>query len=101
MSDYYIYDDNGKPVGQVDLFKWVQWLSPEKRKVVHDTLKSGVKVSTVFLGLDHSFGRGVPLLWETMIFGGEHDQYQERYTSLEDAKKGHAEALIIARSENV
>lgn len=25
-------------------------------------------ISTVFLGLDHSFGRGNPVLWESMVF---------------------------------
>lgn len=44
-------------------------------------LPGAVRVSTVFLGLDH-FGRvGEPVLWETMIFGGAHDGYQARYTS--------------------
>jgi DNA-binding LacI/PurR family transcriptional regulator len=34
---------------------------------------------------------------ETMIFGGEHDQYQERYTSYEDAVKGHQIALNLIK----
>lgn len=38
-----------------------------------------VVVSTVFLGLDHGFLQGAPILFETMIFGGEHDGAQERY----------------------
>ena len=48
-----------------------------------------VSVSTVFLGMDHSFGGGSPVLFETMIFGGEHDQYQERYCTWDEAEKGH------------
>jgi hypothetical protein len=47
----------------------------------------------VFLGTDHSFGDGPPLLWETMIFGGKHDEFQERYSNLADAKAGHKRAL--------
>ncbi len=61
----------------------------------------GYEVSTVFLGLDHSFGDGygaygAPVLWETMIFergDGPHpidlSEYQERYTSGDDARAGH------------
>jgi hypothetical protein len=30
-----------------------------------------------------------------MIFGGENDQYQERYTSYEDALEGHQKALTL------
>jgi hypothetical protein len=54
----------------------------------------------VFLGLDHSWTPGgKPVLWETMIFGGEHDQYQERYTSHKDALEGHEKALTLITKE--
>lgn len=59
-------------------------------------------VSTVDLGLDHSFGDGPPLYYETMIFkknknseidyGGEFD-YQVRYATEEEAKTGHDIAI--------
>jgi hypothetical protein len=55
-----------------------------------------VKVSTVFLGLDHNYSLdGPPLLYETMIFGGEHDQYQERYATRDEALAGHRAALLL------
>jgi hypothetical protein len=53
----------------------------------------------VFLGLDHAWDSDIPVLWETMIFGGEHDQYQERYTSYEDALKGHQTALNLVKEK--
>ena len=58
-------------------------------------------VSTVFLGLDHAWPKDdvTPMLWETMIFGGEHDQYQDRYTSVEDALEGHQTALTLITKE--
>jgi DNA-binding LacI/PurR family transcriptional regulator len=34
-----------------------------------------------------------------MIFGGEHDQYQERYTSYEDALEGHKIALNLVNKQ--
>jgi hypothetical protein len=47
-------------------------------------------VSTVFLGIDHNFtGEGPPVLYETTVFGGPEDDYQERYTSRELAEAGH------------
>lgn len=41
-----------------------------------------------------------PVLWETMIFGGINDQYQERYTSYEDALEGHQNAINFIKTEN-
>ena len=54
-----------------------------------------ISVSTIFLGLDHSFMSETPILWETMIFGGEFDQYMDRYSSYEDALKGHETAMKL------
>jgi hypothetical protein len=52
-----------------------------------------VRVSTVFLGLDHNhFGVGAPLLFETMVFGGEHDGDAWRCSTWEEAEKQHAKA---------
>jgi len=55
-----------------------------------EILDHKVKVSTVFLAIDHNHSRtGLPILFETMIFGGSHDQDQFRYTSYEAAERGH------------
>jgi hypothetical protein len=55
------------------------------------TYFDGGVVSTVWLmGIDHSFGGDKPILFETMIFGGEHDDEMERYHSYEEAVEGHA-----------
>jgi hypothetical protein len=44
----------------------------------------------VFLGIDHQLSpSGPPLLFETMVFGGEHDSYQERYSTRKQAVQGH------------
>ena len=52
-------------------------------------------VSTVFLGMDHSFDGGTPVLFETMIFGGEYDQFQERYCTWDEAEEGHKVACEL------
>jgi hypothetical protein len=48
-----------------------------------------IRVSTVFLGLDHAFRGGPPVLWETMVFGGVLDGEMDRYTSKAAAFAGH------------
>jgi len=87
------YDRNGKPM---DLMTWATTFEKGDRHVGNTVIMSqhgapeGVRVSTVWLGLDHSDGEGPPLIFETMVFGGEHDDYTERYSTETQAKKGHA-----------
>ena len=50
---------------------------------------NGIRISTVWLGMDHSFGGSAPELFETMVFGGEWDQELTRYATKEEASKGH------------
>ena len=94
----YILDDNGNPKEERDLLKWAAWFgdSGEKRIVAKDTIGES-KVSTVFLGLDNSFGGNVPILYETMIFGGKEDGYQERYATKEEAVAGHKKAISLVK----
>lgn len=56
----------------------------------------GVDISTVFLGFDHGFGQGLPILFETMIFGGPYDQWQRRYCTWDEAEAGHRHAVALA-----
>lgn len=97
MNGRYILNESGAPEPCEDLMMWGRWMEAGNRIVQQDSV-GGARVSTVFLGLDHSYnrGRGEPVLWETMIFGGPHDGYQERYTSRDDALAGHAAALQLA-----
>ena len=95
MSKWYILDDDNNPVKST-VNEFVDWEEayPEKR-IIKQYDNDEVFVSTVFLGLDHAWNSDVPVLWETMIFGGEHDQYQKRYTSYKDALEGHEKALEL------
>jgi len=94
MSEHYILD--GKKAKSADLMEWAMWFETADRHVAKTSVNDEVNVSTVFLGLDHSFGSGPPLLFETMIFGGEHDQYQDRYETWDQAEVGHEEAVKLA-----
>jgi len=78
------------------LLEWAVWFKTADRHVAEDYLVRDVRVSTVFLGLDHRFyGDGPPLLFETMIFGGPHDGYQRRYATWDDAERGHTDACEL------
>ena len=97
MSDKYTLE--GKtPVLCDDLMAWVRnFEKGTDRHVAADKI-GDVRVSTVFLGLDHSWGDGPPLLFETMIFEGPHDGYQERYSTWEQAEEGHKRAVKMVQS---
>jgi hypothetical protein len=78
-----------EPVEEPDLMKWGEWFARADRRV-RDTFRDGVRVSTVFLGLDHRFGRhGPPLLFETMVFVNGSEEGAERYSTWDEAEAGH------------
>jgi len=41
---------------------------------------------------------GPPILFETMIFGGEHDMWQDRYATIEQARRGHQRVVENLRA---
>jgi hypothetical protein len=86
----YILDEHNQPVEEPDLIRWAMWMESADRHV-RDSFQGDVRVSTVFLGLDHSFrDTGPPILFETMVFL-EHDGIeQERYSTWAEAEEGHA-----------
>ena len=79
--------DGKIPVKCDDLITWERWFETADR-VVGKTFIGRLVVSTVFLGIDHSFGLGEPILFETMVFEG-HGEYQKRYSTWEEAEEGH------------
>lgn len=60
------------------------------------------KISTVWLGVNHNWDDGPPILFETMVFGGgeEQDQTQWRWTTEQEAREGHA-ALVATVAASV
>ena len=73
---------------EVDLYAWADFMEKKDRRVAFDSIGE-IDISTVFLGLDHNWGEGEPLLFETMIFGGDRNEEQIRYHTWEEAKEGH------------
>lgn len=87
----------GRTPMAVDMMTWATWFGTADRHV--DITKIGkARVSTVFLGLDHNFQRGEPILFETMIFGGPLDGEMWRYHTYDQAERGHAEAVRQAQA---
>ena len=98
MGDYYILEGH-KAVECKDLKEWGEVQNIENRKVKRETVGEA-DVSTVFLGLDHSFGSGPPLLFETIVFGGNFDGEMNRYETWDEAVTGHDEMVQFLKDHN-
>lgn len=92
---YYVEID-GELIVVDNVHIWSALYEEINRRVASDEIGE-VRVSTVFIGLDHNFGDGPPLIYETMIFGGFHGDYCERYSTREEAEKGHKEAVLLVK----
>ncbi len=87
------YDRKGRPM---ELMEWARAVESDGKVVAQDTIDDQ-RVSTVWLGLDHRSDDGPPLIFETMIFGGPHDQYCDRYSTEEMALAGHNRTVAALR----
>ena len=79
-----------------DLFEWADFFEDHKHRVIRQTTvklfnRNYCDVSTVFLGIDHSFMKdGPPLVFETMVFGGDFDGHQVRAYTYTGAEECHS-----------
>lgn len=92
-EDYGIghYDRSGK---RITLMQWAALFEQlEYRRVRSTMTASGARVSTVWLGLDHGWGDGPPVIFESMVFLAGKDIDQDRYATEADAIAGH-DALV-------
>ena len=95
MSKNYILQGK-EPKQADDVLEWAQWMSTNDRAIVV-TRYNNVTVSTVFLGIDHAWMSEQPILFETMVFGGKYDHFQDRYYTWDEAVKGHKAACKMVR----
>jgi hypothetical protein len=98
IGQYYILEGR-QPKLVHNFFVWARWMDTADRRVAATTIGT-LRISTVFLGLNHNFlDEGPPVLFETMIFGfDEHDGYQTRCCTWEEAERHHALAKDIAET---
>jgi hypothetical protein len=78
-----------RAVPVADPLEWTVWFESADRVVAQDETNQGAHVSTIFLGLDHNFGGGTPILFETMVWFDGNDVEQHRYSTWEEAEAGH------------
>ncbi|UKL15030.1 hypothetical protein hairong_126 [Pseudomonas phage hairong] len=126
MIDWYILEPDHTVRKAVSMEEASAFLADRNNKIILQQVGAGGRfVSTVFLGLDHGWMGGPPLVFETMIFEKGwltkerpkinwkklkarkqrpnertdiHD-WQDRYSTYEEAIAGHVNALAILQRE--
>ena len=88
LSTINYYRRDGSPYAE--MLEWAKDFEKGNRRVGGTKLLNRVWISTIWLGLDHSFGTGPPLIFESMaFFRSRSDIDCERYATEEAALKGH------------
>ena len=93
---YYWLNAAGEAERCHDALTWATWFETADRQIAQTVIDEDTVVSTVFLGMDHNWAGGPPVLWETLVFGGALDGTMDRYQSREEAEAGHRE--MVARA---
>lgn len=106
----YVLDENGEPRLEPSLMRWASWFetSSAQRRVAWTDVYP-FQISTIFMGLDHSFFRGPPLLFETMVFWQRRGRYHTRRYALQqwrtftraESHDLHAEAVADVRAGRI
>ena len=97
------FDRMGNPIS-IDKYIILS-CNPYNYKIVKQEKFGDYKISTVWLGNDHNFYQdGLPIIFETMIFKNTDtdrpwcDIYMDRYSTEEEALRGHEIAVEIAKT---
>ena len=99
------YDRQGKPM---TMQQWAQRFEDEDyRHIARDVIGPDepldpaplITVSTFWLGLNHDWRSDEPLIYETIIIGGEHDATGMRYATEKQAREGHRRAVDDLRAD--
>lgn len=68
MNGTYILDAEGNPQARDDVATWGYWMSQRSNKIIQQTQVGEYWISTIFLGLDHTWDGSGPILFESMVF---------------------------------
>lgn len=101
MNAHLWYDRQGQPINSEQANTLLG--DPAYKRVALTEITSSsdqganYQVSTVWLGVNHSFDDEPPIIFETMVFadGNMQDQYMDRYATEEQARAGHAETVTV------
>jgi hypothetical protein len=89
------YDMDGHPM---EMAEWRRVFGDIDRRRIARTELPNATISTVWLGIDHGWGEGPPLIFETMWFKGADGEEMERYATKAEALAGHERMVAKAKA---
>ena len=90
MPMFYILDEHGVITSTDDVIEWGESHEKGCKFIAADNITDDIRVSTVFLGIDHAFDPDGPtVLFETMVFGGPSNESRYRCSTKEEALEQH------------
>ena len=99
MSEWYRLNDDGTTTPITLEERCADERKEDKRRVAATDIIDKLWISTVFLGLDHSWSGGPPLLFESMAFLDGEDIDCARYHTIDEAREGHEEMVERMRAK--
>ena len=91
VKDTGYYDRQGNPISMVE---WSRKFGDKKYQIIKQEEVGTFFISTVWLGSNHRFGPGEPVIFETMVFArGDLGAVEDsnRYCTEQEAMAGHLE----------
>ena len=84
------------------LLEYAQNMQSETNRIVAQTKIEALLISTIFTGIDHSFGLGEKRLFETVIFGMEDDIHPKwHHATWDGAQKEHNRIVKIIEDNGI
>lgn len=95
-----MYDRQGQ---RITMQRWGELHSDMSYKRVAETAVGPYWISTVWLGMDHRWGQGPPLIFETMVFAPDEvtlgpEIECRRYSTEAEALAGHDETVLLVEA---
>lgn len=96
MTRKYILNGH-RPVLEPDLLTWAAWYEVHTHRMVAWTHTTSGDVSTVFLSIEplRVDADSLPLLFETLVFGGPWDGTTRRVATWEEAEQTHKAMVAL------
>jgi hypothetical protein len=98
--EHFTLDAGGEPLPEADIEAWTRWFETADRGVARTTVMPNVLVLTTFSGVVEMPEGGIPMLFETRVFGGVLDAEEILHQTREAALAGHTELVGWCRMGN-
>ena len=101
MDGYFVLDERGEPVRELDLEAWTRWFERADRSVARTVIAANVTVLTTFHGVGETTESGqAPALFQTRVFGGVLDGEDAWNRTRTEAVAGHTMLVEWSRIGN-